>query len=135
MFGPMRKVQFKVRDCTDYMNRTLPTRRQMEDIALIIPTEPARRRAGFNGVGFSNESEEEDVVVNMEQISPVAKARDTSRVTGSNPAMVAKPCSSDWIEQPLSRQFPRRNNMFLAIPLCKMMSSCGPTTNDRGLMF
>jgi|ERR1041385_3983636 hypothetical protein len=66
MFGPMRKVQFKVRDCTDYMNRTLPTRRQMEDIALIIPTEPARRRAGFNGVGFSNESEEEDVVVNME---------------------------------------------------------------------
>jgi hypothetical protein len=38
-FGyPMRKVPFKVRDCTDYMNRTLPTRREMEDIALIIPT-------------------------------------------------------------------------------------------------
>ena len=25
-FGPMRKGLFKVRDCTDYLNRTLPTR-------------------------------------------------------------------------------------------------------------
>ena len=62
----MRKVLFKVCDCTDYMNRTLPTRDQMEKIALIIPTEPARRRAGFSGVGFSNESEEEDAIVNAE---------------------------------------------------------------------
>src|ERR1044071_7760569 len=66
MFGPMRKVQFKVRDCTDYLNRTFPTPSQMERIALIIPTQPARRRAGFNGLGFSNESEEEDLIVNME---------------------------------------------------------------------
>jgi len=66
MFGPMRKVRFKVRDCTDYMNRTLPTRDQMEKIALIIPTAPARRRAGFSGVGFRNESEEEDVIASME---------------------------------------------------------------------
>ena len=66
MFGPIRKVQFKVRDCTDYMNRTLPTRAQMERIALIIPTQPARRRAGFPGLGFSNESEEEDTLVETE---------------------------------------------------------------------
>jgi hypothetical protein len=52
----MRKVPFRVRDCTDYMNRTLPTRDQMEKIALIIPTEPVRKKLGFSGVGFSNGS-------------------------------------------------------------------------------
>ena len=66
MFGPMRKVQFKVSDCTDYMNRTLPTRDQMEKIALIIPNEPARKRTGFAGVGFSTERDDEEVMVNME---------------------------------------------------------------------
>jgi hypothetical protein len=65
-FGPMRRVPFKVRDCTDYLNRTLPTRKQMEDMALIIPTEAARKPAGFSGVGFAVESEEEDVVSQME---------------------------------------------------------------------
>jgi len=67
MFGPMRKVPFRVRDCTDYMNRTLPTRDQMEKIALIIPTEPVRKKLGFSGVGFSNGSEEEeDLIASME---------------------------------------------------------------------
>jgi hypothetical protein len=65
-FGPMRKVPFKVRDCTDYMNRTVPTRAQMEKIALIIPTHPARKRTGFAGVGFSGEPDDEDVMVKME---------------------------------------------------------------------
>ena len=66
MFGPMRKVRFKVLDCTDYMNRTLPTRDQMEKIALIIPSEPARKRTGFASVGFSNEPDDEEVIANME---------------------------------------------------------------------
>jgi hypothetical protein len=65
-FGPLRKVLFRVRDCTDYLNRTLPTRAQMERIALIIPTEPARRRTGFSGIGFGNDSEEEEVIATME---------------------------------------------------------------------
>lgn len=60
MFGPMRKVSFRVRDCTDYLNRVLPTRAQMERIALIIPTEPPRKKAGFSSVGFRNGSEEND---------------------------------------------------------------------------
>ena len=49
----LRQVPFKVRDCTDYLNRTLPTRKQMEDIALIIPTEPKRKYGGFAGMGFA----------------------------------------------------------------------------------
>ena len=66
MFGPMRKVPFRVRDCTDYLNRTLPTRRQMEEIALIIPTEPARKKMGFSELGFSNGSAQEDLITHME---------------------------------------------------------------------
>ena len=49
------------------MNRTLPTRREMEDIALIIPTEPKRKIGGFAGMGFVTESaEDDDMVVTME---------------------------------------------------------------------
>jgi hypothetical protein len=63
-FGPLRCVPFKVRDCTDYLNRTLPTRKEMEEIALIIPTEPKRKVGGFAGMGFV--TEEEDLVSTME---------------------------------------------------------------------
>ena len=66
MFGPMRKVPFRVRDCTDYMNRTLPTRDQMEKIALIIPTEPARKKLGFSGIGFGAGLEKEELIVHTE---------------------------------------------------------------------
>ena len=66
MFGPMRKVPFRVRDCTDYLNRTLPTRTQMEKIALIIPTEPVRKKMGFSGLGLSNGSEVEDLITPIE---------------------------------------------------------------------
>lgn len=63
-FGPLRKVPFGVRDCTDYLNRTLPTRAQMEKIALIIRNEPARKRAGFSGIG--SEPDEEEAISDME---------------------------------------------------------------------
>jgi len=66
MFGPMRKVPFRVRDCTDYMNRNLPTRDQMEKIVLIIPSEPARKKLGFSGLGSSRVSEEEDLIADTE---------------------------------------------------------------------
>ena len=62
----LRQVPFKVRDCTDYMNRTLLSRKQMEEIALIIPTEPKRKTAGFTGMGFATEESEEEVASTME---------------------------------------------------------------------
>jgi hypothetical protein len=65
-FGPLRRLPFKVRDCTDYLNRTLPTRRQMEEIALIIPTDPARRPAGFAGRRCEKGWEEQGVASKME---------------------------------------------------------------------
>jgi hypothetical protein len=41
------------------MNRTLPTRKQMEEIALIIPTESKRKVGGFAGMGFVTDADEE----------------------------------------------------------------------------
>jgi len=52
-FSRLRAVPFKVADCTDFSNKTVPTREQMENIALIIPTKPARKGTGFSGVGFA----------------------------------------------------------------------------------
>jgi hypothetical protein len=57
-YGQFRPVRFKVRECTDYCNRTLPTRWEMEKIALVIPATPARKLVGFGGLGFSPQPDE-----------------------------------------------------------------------------
>jgi len=58
-FSQFRAVPFKVADCTDFSNKMVPTREQMESIALIIPTKSVRKPAGFPGIGFAAEGEEE----------------------------------------------------------------------------
>jgi len=59
-FSRLRPVPFKVADCTDFSNKNVPTREQMENIALIIPTKPARKPSGFAKVGFAGEGEVEE---------------------------------------------------------------------------
>jgi hypothetical protein len=58
-FSRFRAVPFKVADCTDFSNKNVPTREQMENIALIIPTKPARRAGGFARGGFASEETQE----------------------------------------------------------------------------
>jgi hypothetical protein len=58
-FSKFRPVPFKVADCTDFSSKTVPTREQMEKIALIIPTKPARNPSGFAGIGFAGEDASE----------------------------------------------------------------------------
>jgi hypothetical protein len=60
-FSRLRAVPFKVADCTDFSNKNVPTREQMENVALIIPTKPARKASGFGGVGFAGDQETEDM--------------------------------------------------------------------------
>ena len=64
-FSKFRVVPFKVAECTDFSHKNLPTRLQMEDIALIIPTERKRTVGGFSGIGFATESEEESESVSI----------------------------------------------------------------------
>jgi len=61
-FSKFRAMPFKVAECTDFSHKHLPTRRQMEDIALIIPVEPARKPAGFAGAGYGEEPEEDELI-------------------------------------------------------------------------
>ena len=49
-FDKLRPIMFKVAECTDFDNRSLPQQWEMEKIALLINVEPARRKAGFSGV-------------------------------------------------------------------------------------
>jgi hypothetical protein len=60
---PTRAVKFAVRECTDYSSRITPSRKEMEEIALIIPVERLRRPAGFarrNTFAPQDENDEND---------------------------------------------------------------------------
>jgi len=60
-YGVLRRVHFKVAECTEYIDRTVPTRHEMEKMALLIHVEPARKPAGFfNRPGVEPETEEAD---------------------------------------------------------------------------
>jgi hypothetical protein len=51
---PARLVPFKVQQCTDYNDKRVPSKRDMEEIAWIIRTKDVNRQ-----VGFINEIEDE----------------------------------------------------------------------------
>ncbi len=68
-WGRFRAVPFKVAECTDFENRLVPYRWELEKMALLINIDPARKRAGFRGgAGFaaSDDEDEEDSVSSME---------------------------------------------------------------------
>lgn len=63
----LRPINFKVAACTDYTNRTVPNRWELEQMALLINVPPVRKKAGFRvGVGSAEQVEvdeaESDVV-------------------------------------------------------------------------
>jgi hypothetical protein len=66
-FGPMRRVTFKVRDCTDFFNKNLPTRKQMEEIALIIPMEARRKQIGFADADDGADLADDEVCASSEE--------------------------------------------------------------------
>jgi hypothetical protein len=63
----LREVKFKVAECTDYSDRTVPNRWDMEKIALLINVDPARKAAGFAGLGSGTEEELEPQLVSVEE--------------------------------------------------------------------
>lgn len=67
--APLRPVPFKVAECTDYSNRLVPYRWELEKMALLINIEPARKPAGFRSglaAAAAEDEEEEDSVSSME---------------------------------------------------------------------
>ncbi len=60
-----RPVLFRVRECTDYQDRTTPSRDWMEENALIVETRKSVHEAGFRlRIEQGDESSDEPVVVN-----------------------------------------------------------------------
>ena len=57
---PARLVPFKVSLCTDYYDKRIPSRRDMEEIAWIIRTKDVNRPVGFAKKETDDEKEKED---------------------------------------------------------------------------
>ena len=60
---PARPVPFKVSQCTDYCDKRIPSRRDMEDIAWIIRTKDVNRPMGFNSREEGQQAREGDVEI------------------------------------------------------------------------
>jgi hypothetical protein len=61
---PARLVPFKVSQCTDYNDKRIPSKTDMEEIAWIIRTKDVNRQVGFSREGESHdEKEKEDVEI------------------------------------------------------------------------
>ena len=59
-FSRFRAVPFPVAECTDYCDKTVPSRQDMERIALTIDPSRARKPAGFAGSGFATGQSTDD---------------------------------------------------------------------------
>jgi hypothetical protein len=54
----LRPVLFKIAECTDYANRSVPYRYELEQMALLINVPPTRKKAGFKKpAGFAQQGE------------------------------------------------------------------------------
>ncbi|HYM76570.1 MAG TPA: hypothetical protein VE377_11385 [Candidatus Dormibacteraeota bacterium] len=57
---PARLVPFKVSQCTDYNDKRIPSKSDMEEIAWIIRTKDVNRQVGFTKEDGCNKAEKED---------------------------------------------------------------------------
>ncbi len=57
---PARLVPFKVSQCTDYNDKRVPSKADMEEIAWIIRTKDVNRQMGFTTADGRHEAEKED---------------------------------------------------------------------------
>ncbi len=58
-YGLFRKVPFAVAECSDYGDRRIPSRRDMEEIAWILRSSKAGKTAGFVSAEEAAKDEEE----------------------------------------------------------------------------
>jgi hypothetical protein len=57
---PVRSVPFKVAECSNFADRTVPTRWEMESMALAISVPRARKPTGFrSATGFAPDEKDE----------------------------------------------------------------------------
>lgn len=59
---PARLVPFKVCQCTDYNDKRVPSKTEMEEIAWIIRTKDVNRQVGFASSSEKDNSDEMEIV-------------------------------------------------------------------------
>lgn len=62
---PARVVPFKVKQCTDYNDKRIPSKQEMEDIAWIIRTKGVNRSFGFSTASEQPENPDEQEVASV----------------------------------------------------------------------
>ena len=60
---PARMVPFKVSQCTDYTDKRIPSRRDMEEIAWIIPTKRVNGSMGFAAKDDASEAQDDELEI------------------------------------------------------------------------
>jgi hypothetical protein len=65
-------IPFRVRECSDYLDKRLPCVEDLEDIAWVLRSKSAGKRAGFIGITQPEEPSEVDGSSNEPQELPVA---------------------------------------------------------------
>jgi len=60
---PARLVPFKVSQCTDYNDKRVPSKTDMEEIAWIIRTKDVNRQVGFAKDGEAHDEKEDEVEI------------------------------------------------------------------------
>jgi len=60
-FANLRSVTFKVAECSDFENRSMPQQWELEQMALLINVPQVRKPTGFrSGAGFTMQDEDEE---------------------------------------------------------------------------
>ena len=60
---PARMVPFKVSQCTDYNDKRIPSKQDMEEIAWIIRTKDVNRQVGFTQEAGIEEPQEDELEI------------------------------------------------------------------------
>ena len=72
-YGPLRRVPFPVKDCSDYNSRLQLGLNDMERIAFVINSEPVRKPSGFvRAIGFATVEERDNADADDDVEEPAA---------------------------------------------------------------
>ena len=64
------RIPFKVRECSDYIDKRLPRIEHLEDIAWIMRSKSAGHRAGFNPVSVADTADASDTAAGEPEENP-----------------------------------------------------------------
>ena len=69
IFEPIR-IPFRVRECSDYLDKRLPCVEDLEDIAWVLRSKSAGKRAGFISIDQNSAAEPEESPVSEPEEAP-----------------------------------------------------------------